>query len=80
MDRQLEKIAFTYNMVTAAKLLYEQSWKDLEIRTTEEWWVKMTVFAEVAKLTHLIREKASPLRAFCLKWEKNELVIYGFDG
>lgn len=45
-------------MTTATKLFYAQRWKDLAILIMEEWLLKMMEFAEMAKLTCLIREKA----------------------
>jgi len=42
-------------------LLYAQGWKDSEIPTMEEWLVRMTEFAEMAKLNCLIREKTSSI-------------------
>lgn len=44
--------------LTTAKLLYMQRWNDYEIPTTEEWLVKKIEFAEMEKLTCLIREKS----------------------
>ena len=81
MDKQLEKshgTLFLY-MITAARLLYAQRWKDSALHTMEEWLVKMMELAEMAKLTSLIREKTitmftadwKPLIAFLPETEKN---------
>lgn len=68
-------------------MLYAEKWKDSGIPTMEEWLVKVTELAEVAKLTSLIRERTittfisgwNILMDFLLKKEENKLVIYGFD-
>lgn len=57
--------------------------KKLEIPTTEEWIVKITELAEMAKLTYVVRDKT--MCTFIRDWklfaknEKSELVIYGFS-
>ena len=78
---------FNTYMIIVARLLYAQKWKDSTLPTMEEWLVKLTDFAEMDKLTSLIRERTlstfiddwKPLMDFLHKNEKNELVIYGFD-
>lgn len=44
-------------VITAAKLLYTQRKKDMEILTVEEWLMKMAELVEIARLTCMIREK-----------------------
>lgn len=81
MDKQLEKghgILFQY-MITTVRLLYAWRWKDLTLTTMEQWLV--TNFAEMDKLSSVIREKIftlianwKPLMNFWSKNEKNGLV------
>lgn len=72
------------HMVIAAKLLYAQRWRNIDIPTMEECFGKMS---EMAKLTCLVRDKIGSTllkgRKFfmdcLLKTEKSEVTIYGFD-
>lgn len=82
MDRQFEKSyerLFLY-MVIAVRLYAKRS-KDSGIPIMEEWLVKITEFAEMVKLTYLIRKKTTivfisdwkPFMDFLLKTGKNNL-------
>lgn len=67
--KQLEKsqgTLFLY-MVTAARLLYAQRWKEPISPTMEEWMIKMMELVKMAKLTFFIREKT--LRKFMVDWK-----------
>lgn len=44
-------------MVTAARFLYAQRWKDLQIPKMEEWLAKLMELAEMAKLRDFVKEK-----------------------
>lgn len=39
--------------IRAARLSYAERWKDLQIPSKEEWWVKLMEWTEMAKLTAL---------------------------
>ena len=89
MDQQLEKqhgTLFLY-MITAAKLIYAQRWKDAQIPSMEDWMIKLMELAQMAKLTALIRENTvtgfvsiwKPLLDYLLVMQKNEVLILGFD-
>lgn len=57
MNKELERKfgTFLFYMLTAARILYVQRWKDTLISTTEEW--KVMELMEMAKWTALIKEK-----------------------
>lgn len=55
------KTLFLY-MITAASLLYTENWKSTKIPIAEEGLLQLLQFAEMAKLTFLIRE--NPLSIF----------------
>lgn len=46
-------------MKTAARLLWAQRWKGLQIPTMKEWMVKQIESAEMIELTALIKEKSN---------------------
>lgn len=87
MDRQLEKIYGFLYMATKARLLYAKKYNNGKTvkYMKEDWLVKMTEFAEMAKSICLIRERPTtifvndwkPFKDFLLKMEK--LVIYRSD-
>lgn len=55
-------------MVTAAKLLYAQTQKNIKILTIEEWIVSMAELAELAKLICLIRKGTTTIIFFYKEW------------
>ena len=73
-------------MITAARLLYAQKWKNETIPTMNEWLMKMMELAAMAKLTALIKEGATT--RFMLDWkpfieyvqeiEKDDIYACGF--
>ena len=73
-------------MITAARLLYAQKWKNETIPTANEWIMKMMELAEMAKLTTIIKEGS--VIKFMSDWklfieflqetEKNDIYVCGF--
>lgn len=56
--------------------------ENLALPAMEEWLVEMMELAEMAKMTSLIREKTIftfILHTFCVKQEKKEFMLCGFD-
>lgn len=69
-------------IIAAARLLYAQRWKNSALPITEEWLVKMTELAAMAKLASLIRGEKNNiyllltgnlLQTFCEKQKKMNL-------
>ena len=73
-------------MITAARLLYAQKWKNEIIPTVNEWIIKMMELAEMATLTTIIKEGSAT--KFIVDWkhfvefvqeiEKNDIYVSGF--
>lgn len=58
MKTQLEKSdgRLLQYIIAAVQLFYAHRWKDLTLSTMDEWLVKLTKLADVAKMT-LLRER-----------------------
>lgn len=80
---QLEKghgTMFLY-MTAAARLLHAQKWKSPILPTIQEWVMKMTTLAQIAKLTagektlSAFRASWKPFIDFLYEMERNELIF-----
>lgn len=89
MDIPLEKAYGTLllYMTTATRLLLAQHWKNQALPTVEEWLVKLSELAGMAKLMAIIKEKTlikfkkdwKPFIDFLHETEHSQIVTYGFD-